>query len=128
MVRSFIIKVPASSANLGPGYDVLGIALSLYLELHVVIDPNLESDTNCMLSYTEDSEGYNFVPLDPAENLITRAALYTLRCNGVNDFPRTTKVVVHNPIPLGRGLGSSGAATVAGVLLGNEIGNLGLSR
>ena len=128
MARSFTIKVPASSANIGPGYDVLGISLSLYLELHVVVDPDLKSDNSCILSYTEDSEGYNFVPLEPTENLITRAALYTLRCNGVKDFPQTTKVVVRNPIPLGRGLGSSGAATVAGVLLGNEIGNLGLSR
>lgn len=61
-------------------------------------------------------------------NLITRTALYVLRCNGMTAFPVETKVHIKNPIPLGRGLGSSGAAVVAGVMLGNEVGKLGLSK
>ncbi|AAS51296.2 ACR070Wp [Eremothecium gossypii ATCC 10895] len=133
MQRKFKIKVPASSANIGPGYDVLGIGLGLFLELSVSINSEQAQLTNadpnnCHLEYTEDSEGYASVPLRSDENLITRTALYLLRCNNIRSFPAGTQIVVHNPIPLGRGLGSSGAAVVAGALLGNEIGQLGFSK
>lgn len=133
MPRHFKIKVPASSANIGPGFDVLGIGLSLFLELDVNIDSKFADDTNsdpnnCLISYSKDSEGADGVPLKSDENLITMTALYVLRCNGVREFPVGTKVHVTNPIPLGRGLGSSGAAVVAGVMLGNEVGKLGFDK
>lgn len=128
MVRSFQIKVPASSANIGPGFDVLGIALTLYLELHVVIDPSKANDdpNNCKITY--EGQGVEDVPLSSDENLVTRVALYVLRCNGLRSFPTGTHVHAINPIPLGRGLGSSGAAVAAGVILGSEIGNLKFSK
>lgn len=128
--RKFIIRAPCSSANIGPGFDVIGLALSLYLELHVSIDPSKSSSDslcNCVISY-EGLPGDVDVSLDPEDNLITRVALYVLRCHDQRSFPSTTSVRVVNPIPLGRGLGSSGAAVVAGVVLGNEVGMLGLSR
>lgn len=133
MPRSFKISVPASSANIGPGYDVLGIGLALYLELDVTIDPKNAAETNsdpnnCKLSYSEDSEGAATVPLKSDENLITRTALYVLRCSNIRSFPSGTTIHVRNPIPLGRGLGSSGAAVVAGVMLGNEVGQLNFSK
>lgn len=133
MPREFTINVPASSANIGPGYDVMGVGLSLFLELHVTIDASQAADTNsdrnnCLITYTEDSEGYGNVPLSSDANLITKTALYVLRCHQIRSFPSGTKLRVRNPIPLGRGLGSSGAAVVAGVALGNEVGQLCLSR
>ena len=60
--------------------------------------------------------------------MITRVALYLLRCHDQRAFPAETHVHIVNPIPLGRGLGSSGTAVVAGVMLGNEVGRLGLSK
>lgn len=66
--------------------------------------------------------------LDPESNLITRTALYVLRCHDIHKFPEGTHVHVKNDIPLGRGLGSSGAAVVAGVSLANEVASLGLSK
>lgn len=81
---------------------------------------------NCKLSY--EGEGADHVPLDADHNLITRTALYVLRCHGQRAFPLETRVHVINPIPLGRGLGSSGAAVVAGVLLANITGELGLDK
>lgn len=72
--------------------------------------------------------GKEDVSLDAERNLITRTALYVLRCHGQGTFPKDTHVRIVNPIPLGRGLGSSGAAVVAGVSLANEAGNLGLSK
>jgi homoserine kinase len=77
------------------------------------------------LVYT--GEGADGVPLDPYKNLTTRVALYVLRCHEVHRFPSNLHIQVHNEIPFGRGLGSSGAAVIAGVLLGNEVGQLQLS-
>lgn len=128
VVRKFHISVPASSANIGPGFDVLGIALSLFLEITVTIDPSTpnEDPHNCKITY--EGEGAEGVPLAADDNLVTRVALYVLRVNGIRSFPIGTYVHVKNPIPLGRGLGSSGAAVVAGVILGTEVGKLGFSK
>lgn len=122
------IKVPCSSANIGPGFDVIGLALSVYLELNINVDDSddLPRLLNCRLTY--EGLGENEVSLEPDQNLITRTALYVLRCHDQRAFPKGTHVHIKNPIPLGRGLGSSGAAVVAGVALGNEVGKLGLSK
>ncbi|KAJ5081374.1 hypothetical protein NUU61_009638 [Penicillium alfredii] len=127
---SFVIRTPCSSANIGPGFDVIGLALSLHLELHVTIDPKSSSDLplNCQITYEDQSKSTESISLDPEVNLITRVALYVLRCHNQRAFPAETKVHIINPIPLGRGLGSSGTAVVAGVMLGNEVGRLGLSK
>ncbi|KAH7121074.1 phosphoribosylformylglycinamidine cyclo-ligase-like protein [Dendryphion nanum] len=123
-----LIKVPCSSANIGPGFDVIGLALNVYLEVAVTVTKKESSDhsLNCRITY----EGVNpdSVPLVAEDNLITRTAVYVLRCHGIRAFPAETHVHIKNPIPLGRGLGSSGAAIVAGVNLANEVGNLSLSK
>lgn len=129
MAREFIIKVPASSANIGPGFDVLGIGLNLYLTIDVKIDPTQEpsKDPNqCTLSY--EGEGAGEVPLSSDKNFLTQSALYVLRCNNIIKFPAGTRIMVHNQVPLGRGLGSSGTAVVGGVLLANAIGGFGFSK
>ena len=81
---------------------------------------------NCIITY--EGQGADKVDLTPDRNLVTQSALYVLRCHGKHDFPPHTRVHIINPIPLGRGLGSSGAAVVAGIVLGNEVGRLGLSK
>lgn len=126
-MESFVVKTPCSSANIGPGFDVIGLALSIYLELHVTIDrtkTKSEHPLNCRITYEGQGEGSDDISLDPQSNLITRVALYVLRCNDQREFPVETHVHIKNPIPLGRGLGSSGAAVVAGVFLGKEVGKL----
>ena len=136
---SFVIKVPATSANIGPGFDVVGLSLSLHLTLTVTFVPTDGPHANPPI-LEHVGEGSDEVPLDPYKNLTTRVALYVLRCHDIQRFPttlpsasdRTTqnvqlKIAVDNEIPFGRGLGSSGAAVIAGVLLGNELGNLKLS-
>jgi dihydroneopterin aldolase len=129
--KSFVIRTPCSSANIGPGFDVIGLALSLYLELQVTIDCSKTSSQqplNCVITYDDQSNSSEKISLDPEVNLITRVALYVLRCHDQRAFPVETRVHIVNPIPLGRGLGSSGTAVVAGVMLGNEVGQLGLSK
>lgn len=131
MPSTSVIRTPCSSANIGPGFDVIGLALSLYLELHVTIDSSKSSSQqplNCVISYDDQSQSTEKISLDPEVNLITRVALYVLRCHDQRAFPVETHVHIVNPIPLGRGLGSSGTAVVAGVMLGNEVSRLGLSK
>lgn len=125
-MRTFKITVPATSANIGPGFDTVGVSLSLYLTL-AVTDPEHPAgspEVSPIISYS--GQGADEVPLDAYKNLTTRVALYILRCNDVRSFPTGLKIHAHNEIPFGRGLGSSGAAVIAGVLLGNELGRLNL--
>lgn len=122
-------EIPCSSANIGPGFDVIGLALSIYLELHVTVDESrkeFDAPLNCEISY--EGQGADEVSPDASLNLITRVALYVLKCHGQSAFPFGTHLHIINPIPLGRGLGSSGAAVVGGVMFANEIGKLGLSK
>jgi homoserine kinase len=122
--RSFTIKVPATSANIGPGFDVVGLSLSLYLTLSVTVSASTDPPCPPMITYS--GEGAQEVPRDAYKNLTTRVALYVLRCHGIQKFP-SMSIHAHNEIPFGRGLGSSGAAVIAGVLLGNALANLKLS-
>ena len=134
-----IIRVPATSANLGSGFDVLGLALrsatsasnrfNNLLELQIE-DLGQATSTpapwNCELIC--QGEGAETLSSLVHENLVTQVALYVLRCHGKNVFPSATRVRIINGIPLSRGLGSSAAAIVAGVMLGNEAGHLGLFK
>ncbi|ORY86221.1 GHMP kinase [Protomyces lactucae-debilis] len=124
MKGSGSIKVPCSSANIGPGFDTVGISLSIYLTLNV--RTGVDEEPICQLSY--EGEGADEVPLDPEQNLITRTALYVLKCHNITAIPKGTRIHINNGIPLGRGLGSSGAAVVAGVMLGDMLGGLKLSK
>jgi homoserine kinase len=106
------IKVPATSANLGPGFDALGLALNLWNE--AVFIPTKDRK----LSLTIEGEGRDHLPTD-ASNAIIDAALqiYDLAgkpCNGM-------KIHCINRIPLGSGLGSSSAALLTGMLGANAI-------
>jgi homoserine kinase len=129
-MSKFKIRVPCSSANIGPGFDVVGLALSIFLELKVTINssqsPTKPVHHNCTITY--EGEGADEVPLEADANLITRTALYVLKCHDIRTFEPGTSVHIINPIPLGRGLGSSGAAVVAGVMLGNACGRLQLTK
>ncbi|KAJ3724271.1 GHMP kinase [Lentinula guzmanii] len=127
MTRQFTVKVPGTSANIGPGFDVVGLSLSLHLTLTVTV-PAASEQPYLAPVITYSGEGADEVPLDAYKNLTTRVALYVLRCNGIRFFPPGLKLHAHNEIPFGRGLGSSGAAVIAGVILGNELGQFNLTK
>ena len=91
--RSFSIRVPATSANIGPGFDVVGLSLSLHLTLTVKITP---SDIPAPPQITHSGEGADEVPLDAYKNLTTRVALYVLRCHGIPTFPESLKMVLYD--------------------------------
>lgn len=105
------VKVPGSSANLGPGFDSLGLALSIYDFVEVeVIDSGLEIEVI--------GEGQGEVPLDE-RHLVVRAIRSGLKEADV--IARGLKVTCHNSIPQSRGLGSSAAAAVSGVVAANAL-------
>jgi homoserine kinase len=103
--------VPASSANLGPGFDSLGLALSLYDEITV-------ETTDSGLSIDVVGEGAGQVPLD-SSHLVVRAIERGLRAAGVG--AAGLKVFCRNVIPHSRGLGSSAAAVVGGIAVANGL-------
>lgn len=106
------VKVPASSANLGPGYDSLGISLGYYDEL---IFTRIESGLEFELS----GEGADEVPRDET-HLVVKAMQAAWKAVGLFELPGL-KVTAHNKIPHSRGMGSSASAIVAGVAGANAM-------
>ena len=100
--RRRLVKVPASSANLGPGYDVLAAALAMHLELEVE-----EAE-----SFSVEAKGLD-VPLDRS-NLCVRAFESLRAADGI-------AFRIRSEIPLAAGLGSSAAAIVAGLLAADHL-------
>jgi homoserine kinase len=108
-VRRRLVRVPASSANLGPGYDVLAAAVSLYLELEVEETGEFSLDPGGLDVSTD------------RDNLIVRAFETLHPADGI-------AFRLKSEIPLARGLGSSAAAIVAGLFAADHLFELALSK
>ncbi len=109
MPPSVTIQAPATSANMGPGFDCLGIALDIWNTVHV------ETDST---GFEIHGLGRDELPAGN-ENLIARS--FRLACEEAGEIPPKVKFTCENNIPLGRGLGSSSAAAVAGIVAANEL-------
>ena len=112
--RSFSVRVPASTANLGAGFDCIGLALKLYLTVSVRIVPEA-SDAYRLRIRGEVAEG---LPSE-AKNLIIRSLRFTAEREGLSLPP--LELDVNNELPLARGLGSSATAIVAGITLASLV-------
>ena len=106
------IIVPATSANVGPGFDSVGVAVTKYLEIQVC-----EEREEWMIEHQLGK----WIPRDE-RNLLLKIALQI----APDLQPRRLKMV--SDIPLARGLGSSSSVIVAGIELANQLGNLKLSQ
>ncbi|QNQ90037.1 homoserine kinase [Corynebacterium poyangense] len=116
--RRVRVKVPASSANLGPGFDTLGIALSLYDTVEVeVIDQGLVVEIY--------GEGEDVLPRD-ATHLVVKAIYSGLKAADVT--APGLKVTCTNAIPQSRGLGSSASAAVAGIAAAQGLAGFPLTQ
>jgi homoserine kinase len=108
------VRVPASTANLGPGFDALGLALALYDEVEVTpVASGLRVEVH--------GEGAGQVPTDE-EHLVVRAL--RAACARFGCRPDGLRLRCRNSIPHSRGLGSSAAAAVAGVLAGYALSGM----
>lgn len=109
---SYRLRLPATSANLGPGFDALGLALGLWLDVEAEAAPQFSvAATGRDVSLVGSLEG-NLL-LETYRELAPGGPALDLR--------------IRNEIPLGMGCGSSAAALLAGVMLANQFGELGLT-
>ncbi|MDA1260247.1 MAG: homoserine kinase [Planctomycetota bacterium] len=108
--KSLRIQVPASTSNIGPGFDALGIAVNLALDVRwVAAESTLVERTGAM------QESLLAVGQDPIVRGMRRAAILSGK-----PLP-PGKITVSAPFPPGRGLGASGAGLVAGLMLGAKL-------
>ncbi|WP_102126031.1 homoserine kinase [Deinococcus planocerae] len=106
----FTVRAPASSANLGPGFDSLGLSVPLFTTLRVT-----PQDVTEVVPLGPELEG---TPADES-NYVYRAMLLAAK-RVKRDLP-PARVEIETEVPLARGLGSSAAALVAGIVAGNEL-------
>jgi len=115
--RRVTVEVPASSANLGAGYDCLGVALGLTNRIEVEVRGWSRGEIDLAV----DGEGAGELAADRTNRCVQgiEAALHEVR----GELPDGVgwRIEMHNEIPLARGLGSSAAATVAGLVAGNAL-------
>ncbi|MBU9673615.1 homoserine kinase [Planococcus sp. CP5-4] len=115
--KEFSIAVPASTANLGPGFDSIGLALDLHLNIHVS-----PADSWQLIYKTAEYAHLSGVE----DNLILQAAERTAAAFSKELPP--AKLEIETDIPLGRGLGSSASAIAAGIELANRLLGLHMSN
>ena len=113
------VKAPASSANLGPGFDVLGLAVALYNTVELE-----EGGPGLELAVTGEGEGVLDRLLDENLAVTTIDKFYT----GLGRSRPPLRIRMDNRVPLSRGLGSSAATIVAALAAANELSGAGLSK
>lgn len=108
------VRIPATTANLGPGFDCMGLALDLWnsFELHL-------GEAGSEVVVESHGEGAEKLPTDRS-NLVIDTMLRELEKNGI-DLSRNVRIVCHNTIPCASGLGSSSTAVLAGVLFAHSF-------
>ncbi|MEO5926187.1 MAG: homoserine kinase [Bryobacteraceae bacterium] len=104
------VRVPASSANLGPGFDALGLGLDIYLECRFQVADALSIQVTGRDAHTISTG---------SDNLIWQTALRVASDAGKTMPP--IDLEIQNDIPIGKGMGSSAAALTAGVVIANEV-------
>ncbi len=107
------LRLPATSANLGPGFDALGLAMTLYL----TIDASVSED------FSIDATGRDADLCSQLERNLIFTTYVDVLAN-LSILAPSIHLQLHNEIPLGMGCGSSAAALLAGVLLANHFGDL----
>ncbi len=103
------VTVPASSANLGPGFDCLGLALDIYLRV------------SCATEGTELRITANEPDIATDDSNVIYRAITLVFASAAKPLPAGLELSIDNAIPLSRGLGSSAAAIAAGLMLGNAL-------
>lgn len=106
------VRVPATTANMGPGYDVLGMALSQYSTFQC------QEDDKISLSI-KGLESEKLVNQDHEANLVVRSMNHLFKY--VDKYPKGYTLEIINDIPLARGMGSSASAIVGGLLVANYL-------
>lgn len=115
------VKVPATTANIGPGFDCLGLALPIYntITIEETVLPGTGIEINVIAeSASIDELSLEHIPLD--ENSLVYKAVELLY-NSIGQSPSELKISIHSNIPVARGLGSSASVIVGALLAANEL-------
>lgn len=116
-LRDFTVRAPATTANLGPGFDAFGMAFNLWSE----VDFSFDCERTMIIA-----EGFGAgIDTRPETNLILTTFNALCREAGV-EAPRAMSLRCRNRIPFGSGLGSSAAAIACGLVAANEALDLGM--
>ena len=114
------IRVPATTANLGPGFDCLGLALKLYLNLEIE-----ETEEGLVIEYQgEGAEKFSA----KKNTLIGKSVELVLKKAGWDKSKKGLKIKVFNQIPITRGLGSSASAIIGGIVGAARLYNINLTN
>lgn len=111
--RSLRLKLPATSANLGPAFDAAAVALKLHLSVHAAVAPRFR------ISAAGRDRG---ICENLDDNLLLQTYRDVLNANGMREIPLALRM--DNEIPIGKGLGSSAAARLAGIALASHFGGM----
>lgn len=113
------VKVPATSANMGPGFDCFGIALSMYntVTLEETVYPTTGLEINIMGEQDEALSTFT-IPTDES-NIVYKAV--ELLYNYTGQTPPALRINIQSDIPIAKGLGSSASVIVGGVLAANKL-------
>lgn len=114
------VRVPASSANLGPGFDSIGLALGVWDECRATVS----DEPGVRISVTGSGAGE--VPLDES-HLVYRTMVHTWSVLGA-EAPAGLELTCHNGVPHGRGMGSSATAIVTGIIAAQSIWDIHCGR
>ena len=115
MTKTLHAQIPATSANVGSGFDAVGIALTLYNDIYFTEEP--DKDT---ITVEVEGLGANTLPRDFNDNMVGQA-MKAVAIKNRQPLPKGGTLRLVNAIPPSRGLGSSSAALVGGILIGNAL-------
>jgi homoserine kinase len=114
------VKVPATTANLGPGFDCFGLALPIYNT--VTVEETVMPGTGIEINIIDNTKGNDSdilsIPTD--ENNIVYKAIELLY-NSIGQTPSELKITIKTEIPVARGLGSSASVIIGGLIAANEF-------
>ena len=116
------VKVPATSANIGPGFDCLGLALPIYnsVTIEETVLPGTGIEINMMAEGEESLDEMIFDDIPRDENNIVYKAVEMLY-NSIGQEPSELRINIQSQIPITRGLGSSAAVIVGGLIAANKL-------
>lgn len=112
------VKVPATTANLGPGFDCLGLALPIYNT--VTVEETIMPGTGIEINIIDETNEMDTLSIPTDENNIVYKAIELLY-NSIGQSPSELKITINTHIPVARGLGSSAAVIVGGLIAANEL-------
>ena len=115
------VKVPATTANIGPGFDCMGMALPIYntITIEETVLPGSGVQIN-VITEKENPDEFSLEHMPMDENSLIYKAVELLY-NSIGQTPSELKITIHTEIPIARGLGSSASVIVGGLIAANEL-------